>query len=278
MEIGLCCEGRCCWVIKEELFVRVRSSLGFVVGTSVQFCVIVSLCVAGRQYRVPRVERLFVRFRGGGRRVGHQRANMAADVGSDEAARYATIEKVGEGAFGSVFRARDRVTGAEVALKRVRVPDARALPANTLRELNALRRLGDATPFVVPLLGSHTHGSNLVLVMPFLPCSLATVLSGRDAPLPEEDAACLGRMLLCGVSAIHAEGLLHRDLKPANLLLTTSGVLLIADLGQARTQLGPHDDGAGGGVAASGAGAAASGGAAAAADLSHAVATRWYRA
>ena len=200
---------------------------------------------------------------------------MAADVGSDEAARYATIEKVGEGAFGSVFRARDRVTGAEVALKRVRVPDARAFPANTLRELNALRRLGDATPFVVPLLGSHTHGSNLVLVMPFLPCSLATVLSGRAAPLPEEDAACLGRMLLCGVSAIHAEGLLHRDLKPANLLLTTSGVLLIADLGQARTQLGPHDDGAGGGVAASAGGAAASGGAAAAADLSHAVATRW---
>ena len=166
---------------------------------------------------------------------------------------YKILEKIGEGAFGTVYRALERATGAEVALKKIRVRDVRALPNNALRELNALRCLDH--PHVVPLLGMHTHGANLVLAMPFVPCNLGSVLVARDAPLPEAYAAALSRMLLEGVSAIHAEGLLHRDIKPGNLLLAPSGVLLIADFGQAR--LRPSDPDA---------------------SLSHAVATRWYRA
>ena len=47
----------------------------------------------------------------------------------EEASRYRQLTKVGEGAFGAVFRARDRVSGADVALKRVRVQDVRQMPA-----------------------------------------------------------------------------------------------------------------------------------------------------
>jgi cell cycle related kinase len=168
--------------------------------------------------------------------------------------RYKTLDKVGEGAFGTVYRALDRESGAEVALKRVRIPDVRQLPSSALRELHALRRLSGVSPHVVPLLDTYTHGASLMLVMPFVPCSLAAVLHGRDTALPEAVAARVAQMLLRGVCAIHAEGLLHRDLKPANLLIDPSGTLLIADLGQARPM-------------------ATDGG-----SLSHAVATRWYRA
>ncbi len=59
----------------------------------------------------------------GGRRRGA--------FGSDDdepSGRYATCEKAGEGAFGSVYRAIDNETGAEVALKRIRVKDKRAVP------------------------------------------------------------------------------------------------------------------------------------------------------
>jgi cell cycle related kinase len=171
-----------------------------------------------------------------------------------EATDYKILEKVGEGAFGTVFRALDRATGQQVALKKIRVRDVRILPPNALRELNAMRCLDH--PHVMPLLGMHTHGANLVLVMPFVPCNLASLLAERDAPLPEAHAACLSRMLLEGLHAIHHHGLLHRDLKPGNLLLDASGRLLIADFGQARLRPREHDT----------------------ASLSHAVATRWYRA
>lgn len=186
-------------------------------------------------------------------RRNHTREKMAAPSSAED---YKILEKVGEGAFGTVFRALNRVTGQEVALKKIRVRDIRVLPPNALRELNALRCLDH--PHVVPLLGMHTHGANLVLAMPFVPCNLASVLAARDAPLPEAHAACLSRMLLEGLHAIHTQGLLHRDLKPGNLLLDASGALLIADFGQARLRPNPSS--------------------AEAASLSHAVATRWYRA
>ena len=153
-----------------------------------------------------------------------------------------------------MLRGLDRETGAEVALKRVRVRDLRAVPVAALREMNALRRLEH--PHIVPLLGVHTHGASLVLVMAYVPHSLGTVLAARDLPLPEAVAGVFARMLLEGLCAIHADGLLHRDIKPNNLLVAATGTLMIADFGQARL-LPPRSE---------------------AASLSHAVATRWYRA
>lgn len=170
-----------------------------------------------------------------------------------EHGNYRVLGKVGEGAFGTVFRARDRVTGADVALKQIRVRDLREFPANAVREINALNRLRH--PYVMPLLGVHTHGSNVVLVMPFVPHSLAALLDERVTPLPERYAGALAQMLLAGLCALHSEGMLHRDIKPGNILLTPSGVLRIADFGQARLMPAEPDD-----------------------SLSHAVATRWYRA
>lgn len=160
--------------------------------------------------------------------------------------------KIGEGAFGSVFRARDRESGQQLALKLLRVRNV-DLPMSAVRELNALRSLDH--PHVVPLQAVRTHCATIALVMPFVPHSLASVFATRDSALPESDAGALARMLLQGVCAIHAEGLVHRDLKPANCLVDANGVLRIADFGQAR--LLPSDE---------------------AASLSHAIATRWYRA
>ena len=102
-------------------------------------------------------------------------------------ARYRTERKIGEGAFGAVFRARDLQTGELVAVKRVRLRDTRNLPVNALRELSVLRRLEH--PNVLALLDVRTDGASLALVTPFLPASLAAVLQQRDMPLPRRTAA-----------------------------------------------------------------------------------------
>ena len=167
--------------------------------------------------------------------------------------RYRVLEKVGEGSFSQVFRAVDREDGQLVALKKVRLRDTRALPAGAIREALSLQQL--AHPNVLPLHDLYTHGSSLILVLPFLPYSLAALLSGRDAPLPEAHARSFARMMLQGLAACHGQRLLHRDLKPGNLLVSARGVLQLADFGQARLLPAPGE----------------------ACSLSHDVATRWYR-
>lgn len=143
--------------------------------------------------------------------------------------RYVDTRKVAEGAFGAVLEATDRLTGSRVAVKRIPVHQQ---IQGVLREIHALQQL--RCRGVVPLLDATPQGSALLLAMPLVPCSLATVIGLCNAPLHEAHVASLSRMLLLGLAAIHAEGLLHRDVKPANVLVAPSGLLMFADFGQAR--------------------------------------------
>jgi serine/threonine-protein kinase len=56
-------------------------------------------------------------------------------------------------------------------------------------------------------------------------------LLDRTGPLAVADAVCVARGVACGLEYLHARRLVHRDVKPDNVLLTTSGVAKLADLG-----------------------------------------------
>jgi cyclin-dependent kinase 2 len=60
--------------------------------------------------------------------------------------RYERIERIGEGAYGVVFKARDVVTNEIVAMKRIRLDavDGEGIPATALREIGVLRELSCA--------------------------------------------------------------------------------------------------------------------------------------
>jgi len=137
-------------------------------------------------------------------------------------------DQVGEGAHGSVFKARFKPTDTEVAVKMIHIttPEARDSIKN---EIDILERCSDAN--IVKYHGCFFQGDTLWVVMDF--CGLGAVadLRGVLGSLSEEQIAAIVYFTLHGVSYLHSLGLIHRDLKSDNLLLTHRGELKIADFG-----------------------------------------------
>ncbi|DAZ96065.1 TPA: hypothetical protein N0F65_005843, partial [Lagenidium giganteum] len=165
------------------------------------------------------------------------------------------LDKIGNGAFGQVFRVRDRVTGEIYALKRVRVHDdgkLDVLPASQFHEIEALRQLEH--PNIVKLLDVYPDGTHIAMVFEYMTTDLFSVIRRRNTSFSNTEIRHLMRMLLHGVAHCHSRSILHRDLKPANVLMDANGVLKLSDFGLATVYVGPTRS------------------------YSHQVATRWYRA
>ncbi|KAF4351969.1 hypothetical protein CsatB_003146 [Cannabis sativa] len=162
--------------------------------------------------------------------------------------KYEKLEKVGEGTYGKVYKAKDKATGQLVALKKTRLEmDEEGVPPTALREVSLLQMLSQSL-YVVRLL-SVEHVDNrkdgrpkpvLYLVFEYLDTDLKKFIdSHRKGSNPRPLAPSLIRNFLyqlCkGVAHCHSHGVLHRDLKPQNLLLDKErGILKIADLGLGR--------------------------------------------
>ncbi|XP_047322491.1 cyclin-dependent kinase B2-1 [Impatiens glandulifera] len=153
------------------------------------------------------------------------------------------LEKVGEGTYGKVYRARDKATGKIVALKKTRLhEDDEGVPPTTLREVSLLRMLS-RDPHVVRLIdvkqGLSKEGKTvLYLVFEYMDTDLKKFIrSFRQTGefLPPQVVKSLMFQLCKGVAFCHGHGVLHRDLKPHNLLMDPKTLQLkIADLGLAR--------------------------------------------
>jgi len=154
--------------------------------------------------------------------------------------RFELLERLGGGAMGLVWRARDVVLQREVALKEVRPPDpaslefdpegARVLRERVLREARALARLHH--PNVVTI---YHIVDTPELPHPWLVMELVTGGSLDDrlkqGPMTPPDAARVGRGVLAALRAAHEAGIQHRDVKPANVLLRSDGTPVLTDFG-----------------------------------------------
>ncbi|KAF5200951.1 Cell division control protein 2-like protein [Thalictrum thalictroides] len=153
------------------------------------------------------------------------------------------LEKVGEGTYGKVYRAREKATGKIVALKKTRLhEDEEGVPPTTLREISILRMLS-MDPSVVRLLdvkqGQNKEGKTILyLVFEYMDTDLKKFMRSFRAngeTIPPQTVKSLMYQLCKGVAFCHGHGVLHRDLKPHNLLMDPKTMMLkIADLGLAR--------------------------------------------
>jgi serine/threonine protein kinase len=155
--------------------------------------------------------------------------------------RYEIVEALAEGGMGSVFRARRRLLGDEVAIKIVRSDisgDAEARE-RFLREARACAQLRH--PNIVSILDYNLDAAG----RPFLVMELLNGRSLRQeivlrGPLPIEDVQAIIPPLCGALQLAHGQGILHRDLKPANIVAHDFGggtrVHKIVDFGLVRVQ------------------------------------------
>ncbi|GFO11454.1 hypothetical protein PoB_003795900 [Plakobranchus ocellatus] len=145
------------------------------------------------------------------------------------------IEKIGEGTYGVVYKAKEKVSGKHVALKKIRLDaESEGVPSTAIREIALLKELEHMN--VVRLLDVVHCESKLYLVFEYLTKDLKKYMDSFPPSEHLNPALIKSYMfqLLSGISYCHSHRVLHRDLKPQNLLIDMEGNIKIADFGLAR--------------------------------------------
>ncbi|XP_068656606.1 probable serine/threonine-protein kinase At1g54610 [Aristolochia californica] len=144
------------------------------------------------------------------------------------------LDKIGQGTYSNVYKARDLITGKIVALKKVRFDNLEPESVKFMaREILVLRRLDH--PNVIKLEGLVTSrmSCSLYLVFEYMEHDLAGLAACPGIKFTEPQVKCYMKQLFLGLEHCHDRGVLHRDIKGSNLLLDNEGILKIADFGLA---------------------------------------------
>ncbi|KAI8074119.1 protein serine/threonine kinase [Gongronella butleri] len=147
--------------------------------------------------------------------------------------KYQKIEKLGEGAYGIVYKAQNRETNEVVALKRIRLDnEEEGVPCTAIREISLLKELRH--PNILRLYDVLHKERKLILVFEYLDSDLKKFLDSNGGDIDPWTIKQMMYQLLKGIAFCHSHRVLHRDLKPQNLLISKKGELKLGDFGLAR--------------------------------------------
>lgn len=147
--------------------------------------------------------------------------------------KYEKLEKIGEGTYGTVFKARHKETLEIVALKRVRLDeDDEGIPSSALREICLLKELKHKN--IVRLYDVMHSEKKLTIVFEYCDQDLKKYFDSCQGEIEPSIVKSFMFQLLRGLAFCHEKHILHRDLKPQNLLINKTGELKLADFGLAR--------------------------------------------
>lgn len=158
---------------------------------------------------------------------------------------YEMLDKLGEGTFGEVHKAKSRTDGHMVALKKILMHNEKdGFPITALREIKLLKMLSHPNILKLEEMAvEHPKGGGrkkaiMYMVTPYMDHDLSGLLENPTVRITEPQIKCYMLQLLEGLRYLHDRKILHRDMKAANLLINNKGILQIADFGLAR----PYED------------------------------------
>lgn len=143
---------------------------------------------------------------------------------------FVVCQRLGAGAMGEVYLARQKSLGRLVALKVLR-PDAGRddrLRQRFFREAEIAASLEH--PNIVPIFAVGEADGFAYIAMKVLS---GPALDKAPQPMPAGQVARIGVAVALALQEAHATGVIHRDVKPANIVLD-SGVPYVLDFGLAR--------------------------------------------
>jgi len=151
---------------------------------------------------------------------------MQAKVG-----HYEIVSELGRGGMGVVFKGHEPALGRYVAIKQLSPALAHdeSIKQRFLREARSMAALND--PHIVQIYLIGEENGQPFFAMEFVEGESLSALLKREGRMSAAHAARVVFQTAQGLATAHAKGVIHRDIKPGNLLLTTRGMLKIADFG-----------------------------------------------
>ncbi|XP_049807926.1 cyclin-dependent kinase 11B [Schistocerca nitens] len=163
---------------------------------------------------------------------------LPAIQGCRNVEEFQCLNRIEEGTYGVVYRARDKRTSEVVALKRLKMEkEKEGFPITSLREINTLLKAQHPNIVTVREIVVGSNMDKIFIVMDYvehdLKSLMETMKQKKQVFIPGE-VKCLMQQLLRAVAHLHDNWILHRDLKTSNLLLSHKGILKVGDFGLAR--------------------------------------------
>jgi len=148
------------------------------------------------------------------------------------------INRIAEGTYGVVYRAREKATDKIVALKRLKMEkEKEGFPITSLREINTLLKGQHKNIVTVREIVVGSNMDKIYIVMDYVEHdlkSLMETMNKKSQKFSLGEVKTLMLQLLSAVHHLHDNWILHRDLKTSNLLLSHAGILKVGDFGLAR--------------------------------------------
>uniref|UniRef100_A0A8C5EAP0 cyclin-dependent kinase n=1 Tax=Gouania willdenowi TaxID=441366 RepID=A0A8C5EAP0_GOUWI len=145
------------------------------------------------------------------------------------------LNRIEEGTYGVVYRAKDKKTDEIVALKRLKMEkEKEGFPITSLREINTILKAQHPNIVTVREIVVGSNMDKIYIVMNYVEHDLKSLMETMKQPFLPGEVKTLMIQLLRGVRHLHDNWILHRDLKTSNLLLSHKGILKIGDFGLAR--------------------------------------------
>ena len=146
--------------------------------------------------------------------------------------KYEVIGIVGEGAYGIVYKCKNKETNEYVAIKKFKESDDEIVLKTMKREIEMLKKVHHEN--IVEFKEVFIHKKNVYLVFEYVEKNLLELLQETPNGISPSKIKYLIYQLIKAIKYLHSKNIIHRDIKPENLLINEDLKLKLCDFGFAR--------------------------------------------